>query len=274
MVHYALLDNVKNKLRLTDADETLNEELEFYLSDIDNYVNLKLRSLFGRVDHQGRDIILPLTEETNPPIDDGLISRAVDLAIGLFRKQQNNEEKLWENAVVDFETYLTDRFGWARDRDFRFTTPPLLTVQGSIPNRKLPDGTVKDFSKYIGEGEFITVNGFNFTDFKKLLVTFGGKGSEGDPDPLVTLPNQVDPGWFSDELGNFRGNQIQIPPGVAGNDENVIRVLDGGTTPGFNADGTEIVNEAVSTIPSNEAQIRVFVIPKSPRAFAVDAVLA
>jgi len=271
MVHYALLDNVKNKLRLTDADETINEELEFYLSDIDNYCNRKLRSLFGRVDHQGRDILLPLTEETNPPIDEDLISRAVDLAVGLFRKQQNNEEKLWDNAVIDFETYLTDRFGWARDREFRFTTPPILIIQGPVPNHKSSDGTVKDFSRYAGEGELFTVTGKNFSDFKKLVVTFGGKGSESD-DPLVTVPDQVDPGWFSDEVGGF-ANQVQVPVNVTGNSENIIRVVDGSQTLGFNADGTPIVNQEVAEIPPNEAQMRVFIIPKSAIELGVDAVL-
>jgi len=272
MVHYALLDNVKNKLRLTDADETLNEELEFYLSDIDNYCNRKLRSLFGRLDHQQRVITLPLTEETNPPIDDDLISRAVDLAVGLFRKQQNNEEKLWDNAVIDFEDYLTQRFGWARDRDFRFTTPPILLIQGPVGNHKSSNGTVKDFSRYAGEGEFFTVTGKNFSDFKKLVVTFGGKGSENNEDPLVTVPDQVDPGWFSDELGGF-ANQVQVPVDVIGNSENIIRVVDGSQTLGFNADGTPIVNQEVAEIPPNEAQIRVFIIPKSANEFSADAVL-
>jgi len=273
MTHYALLDNVKNKLRFQDTDETMNEELEFYLSDIDNYCNRKLRNLIGRVDHQGRDLILPLTEETNPPIDADLISRAVDLVVGLYRKQQNNEEKLWTNAVKDFEDYLVERFGWARDRDFRFTTPPILSVQGPIPNVKLGDGTIKDLSRYIGEGELMTVNGNNFSDFKKLIVTFGGKGNESDPDPLVTNPNQVDPGWFSDELGNFANNQVEVPVGVAGNDENIIRVVDGQITPGFNADGTPSINETVSVIPSNQAEIRVFVLPKIVDTFLIDAVI-
>jgi len=273
MVHYALLDHVKNKLRFQDTDERMNEELEFYLSDIDNYCNRKLRNLFGRVDHQGRDIILPLTEDSNPSIDADLISRAVDLVVGLYRKQQNNEEKLWENAVKDFDDYLVERFGWARDRPMRFTTPPLLVVQGPIANVKLADGTVKDLSRYIGEGELMTVNGTNFSDFKKLLITFGGKGNESDPDPLVTNPNQVDPGWFSDELGSFANNQVQVPVDVAGNDDNIIKVVDGQLTPGFNADGTQSLEQTGSPIPSNEAEIRVFVLPKIVDSFLIDAVI-
>jgi len=106
MPHYALLDNVKIKLRLKDADETLSEEIEQYLTDVDGWINRKLRNWLGFTDIHGNPIVIPVTEDTNIPVDDDLIQNATDLSIGKFRKEQNNEEKLWDNAKENFESYL------------------------------------------------------------------------------------------------------------------------------------------------------------------------
>jgi hypothetical protein len=248
--HYALLDNVKNKLRLQDADESLNEELEFYLSDVDDYCNRRLRQLLGSFDHQGNPIELPLTEDTDPAVDSDLVGRAVDLAVGLFRKQQNNEEKLWDNAVIDFENYLTERFGWARDRALRFSTPPTIVVTGSIGHRRVNQTDI-DYSNYLSEGETVQVKAKNFKNFHKLKVTFNGIDSDA-PDPLITNPDQVVVGIFTDKRGRNDNFTLVVPTGTAGKDENIVRV----------EDGTESTD--------NFVEQRVFVIPKIGDLFGVD----
>lgn len=252
MTHYALLDNVKNKLRLQDADETMNEELEFYLSDVDDYCNRRIKQLLGSFDHQGNPIELPLTDETDPALDSELIGRAVDLAVGLFRKQQNNEEKLWNNAVIDFENYLTERFGWARDRPSRFNTPT-INVEGTLGIRRIGQQDL-DLRNVMSEGEVVSVSVKNFKNFHKLQLHFSGIGDQTE-EPLITNPDQDSPGIYTDWRGTNDNFTLTVPAGTSTNDENIVQVQDG------------------TQQTDNIALQRVLVMPKFNGDYLVDSIL-
>lgn len=185
MPHYALLDNVKLKLRLVDADQTLSEEIEQYLTDVDGWINRKLRNWLGFTDVHGNPIVIPLTEDTNIPVDDDLIQNATDLSVGKFRKEQNNEEKLWDNAKENFESYLEDRFGWPEDSNQRVVNPTTIDYK--------PVDILLINSK-------VTVSGTNFRQFQVIQFFFAKQG-------IKTTPETV----FADVQGKFSKVEFIIP---------------------------------------------------------------
>jgi len=185
MSHYALLDNVKIKLRLVDADQTLSEEIEQYLTDVDGWINRKLRNWLGFVDIHQNPIVIPLTEDTNIPVDDDLIQNATDLAVGKFRKEQNNEEKLWDNAKKNFEAYLEDRFGWPEDTNHRVVNPTTIDYKPV---------------DILLIGEVVTISGTNYHQFQTITINFAGTNIETTP---VTV--------FADFQGKFSNVKIVIP---------------------------------------------------------------
>ncbi len=200
MTHYALLDKVKIKLRLKDADATLSEELEEYLTDIDSYINRKLRTALGFLDIHGNPVVLPLTEDTGIPIDDDLLQNATDLAVGKFRKEQNNEEKLWDNAKENFNDYLVDRFGWPEDTFQRVVNPTAIFATPTLANI----------------GSTITVSGENFHQFKTLEFFFDEQGVD-------TKPTTV----FADSIGKFSGATFVVPDNLTESEAFEIMVQDG-----------------------------------------------
>jgi len=201
MSHYALLDNVKLKLRLVDADQTLSEEIEQYLTDVDGWINRKLRNWLGFTDIHGNPIVIPITEDTNIPVDDDLIQNATDLAVGKFRKEQNNEEKLWDNAKKNFESYLEDRFGWPEDTFQRVVNP--TTISFSPVDILLI-------------GDTITVSGTNFRQFHAITISFAD--SEMDTTPVTV---------FADVQGKFSNAKIVIPDTLTESKAYVLLARDG-----------------------------------------------
>ncbi len=201
MSHYVLLDKLKLKLRLQDADETLSEELEAYMTDIDSYINRKLRSWLGLNDVHGNPIILPLTEFTNIPIDDDIMQLGTDLAYGKFRKEQNNEELNWENAVKNFEDYLVDRFGWASEENFRVDLPTTIDY---VP------------VDILLIGESITISGKNYHQFKTIQFFFNDSA-------IATTPETV----FADAQGKFKNVKIVIPDNLLVSKAYTLKAQDG-----------------------------------------------
>jgi len=200
MTHYALLDRVKIKLRLKDADQSLSEELETYLSDVDAYINRKLRATLGFIDVHGNPVVLPLTEDTGIPVDEDLLNNATDLSVGKFRKEQNNEELLWNNAKENFANYLIERFGWPEDSGQRVVNP--TAIQGT-PTLVVLNDT-------------ITVAGQNFHQFKKLAFEFAGTGVD-------TIPSTV----FADSVGKFSNVTFQVPDNLTEEKAFELKVQDG-----------------------------------------------
>ncbi len=200
MTHYALLDRVKIKLRLKDADQSLSEELELYLSDVDAYINRKLRTTLGFIDVHGNPVILPLTEDTGIEVDEDLLNNATDLAVGKFRKEQNNEEMLWDNAKENFQSYLLERFGWPEDSGQRIVNP--TAIQGTPTLAVL--------------NETITVEGENFHQFKTLSFEFAGQAVD-------TIPKIV----FADSIGKFSDVTFEIPDKLTEAKAYELKVRDG-----------------------------------------------
>jgi len=201
MSHYALLDKVKLALRIQDSDETLSEELEKYLTDSDTWINRKLRNHLGFTDIHQNPIIIPFTEDTNIPIDDDLIQNATDLAVGKFRKEQNNEENLWENAKENFQSYLDDRFGWVEDSPHRVANPTTLSY------------TPVDI---VLAGQVITVEGTNFHQFQVITIEFAGQVVDSTP---VTV--------FADAQGKFSNVKFVIPDNLTESKAYELKARDG-----------------------------------------------
>ncbi len=200
MPHYALLDKVKIKLRLKDADESLSEELEMYLTDADEYINRKLRGVLGFTDNNGNPVVLPLTEDTTIPVDEDLIQVGTNLAIGRFRKEQNNEEMLWDNAVEDLEDYIVQRFGWAEDAGQRVANPTTITASPTL----------------VKLGQQVTLSGENFHQFKLLEFFF-------DQVNIETFPVDA----FVDSVGKFSGVTFFVPDTITESKAIEVRVQDG-----------------------------------------------
>jgi len=200
MTHYALLDNVKIKLRLKDADQTLSEEIEVYLTDADSYINRKLRGALGFIDVHGNPIEIPLTADTIIPVDEDLVQIGTNLAVGRFRKEQNNEEKLWENAVLDLDDYLVNRFGWPEDSGQRVVNPTSITASVNTANI----------------GDTITISGQNFKQFQLLQFFFNESGIETSPENV-----------FVDSIGKFAGAKIIVPDNLTETKAYEILVQDG-----------------------------------------------
>jgi len=66
MTHYASLDMIKQKLRI--EDNTIDDELNIYMDEIDAFINRELEAKFGAFTEYGYPIVLPLTDSTNPPV--------------------------------------------------------------------------------------------------------------------------------------------------------------------------------------------------------------
>src|SRR5690348_1543597 len=93
-IHYAILDVVKKRLNIADTDETLDDYLEIFMSDVDNYINNELRKKLGSYDQNQRFITLPLTTTTIPPLEPEMLMRASALVVGRVRQEMSNDNNI------------------------------------------------------------------------------------------------------------------------------------------------------------------------------------
>ena len=93
MTHYASLDMIKQKLRI--EDNTIDDELNIYMDEIDAFINRELEAKFGTFTEYEYPIVLPLTDLTNPPVTFDLRQIAADLVEGKFRYKTTNDKTLW-----------------------------------------------------------------------------------------------------------------------------------------------------------------------------------
>lgn len=182
-IHYAILDVVKKRLNIADGDESLDDYLEIFMSDVDNYVNNKLREKLGTYDYNGRFITLPLTTTTVPPLEPELMLRASFLTVGRVRQEMSNDNNLLITAEKDFKDYLNRQFGFTRDTPFK----PVPTVTIS-PVNGAHSTTV------------VTVSGTQFGPNRIIQISFGGI-------VMTTSPAQV----ITDSNGNFSGVTFTVP---------------------------------------------------------------
>jgi len=173
--HYAQLDRVKLKLRMDqlpqDKQDTIDEELENYLNEVDEAINRELLARLGAFDEHGNEIEIPLTEDSNIPLDEDLILIATKWAVGKYRTEQNAEDELEGKAMVEFENYLDKRFGWGQGNRLHLTN-----LKTRI--RVVPFGT--------GEGGQFNVLANNFRNLSILEAKLGGKVIETIPKVLFT----------------------------------------------------------------------------------------
>lgn len=189
-------ESVKEKLRLND--DTLKEEMFLYIQEVDDLVNNRVRSKLGTVDFNGNDIILPLTVDGEPAIDEELKAIATDLVIGKFRLQTAEKPLIWDTAIKNLDNYLDRRFGYTRD--VRFRQVPIL----------IPDILVGTPSTTI------TIQGQKWVSNSLLKVFVDGVQVITNPTPSIVGVN-----------GQFSGITFQIPRTSPVNDVVEINVTDG-----------------------------------------------
>lgn len=182
-IHYAILDVVKKRLNIADDDETLDDYLEIFMGDVDNYINNRLRQKLGTYDYNDRFITLPLTTTTVPPLEPELCLRASFLVAGRVRQEMSNDNNLLQTAEKDFNDYLNRQFGFTRDVPFK--PIPTLTI---TPTNGAHSTTV------------VTISGTQFGPNRLITITFGGLNVTTSPAQIVT-----------DTLGSFSGVTFTVP---------------------------------------------------------------
>lgn len=154
-----------------DKQDSLDEELENYLNEVDEAINRELLARLGFFDEHGNPIEIPLTEDSNIPLDEDLILIATKWAVGKYRTEQNAEDELEGKAKIEFENYLDKRFGWGQGNRLHLSN---LKTRINVT----PFGA--------GEGGKFNVIARNFRRLSILEVRLGGKLVETIPSVLFT----------------------------------------------------------------------------------------
>jgi len=201
MAHYGSKIVVKRKLRIAQTDNSLDNEINIFIDDVDDYINEQLRHRLGFTDSVGNDVTIPLTAITTPKLDDKIRQIANDFAVAKFRFEVDNDDKLLQEAYKRLDHYLDHKYGWVSD-SFRVTTKVTL-------------------SAYTGaSSSSITITGENFRKNRILIVYF-------DSIEQTTTPAQV----ITHTDGTFPSSgtvTLTIPSGTAvGAYE--VKVVDGAT---------------------------------------------
>jgi len=181
MSDYAEYDSIKIKLRIND--DSMKEEIELYMQDIDSLINNRIRAKLGSYNIYDDFIVLPLTEDTIPPIPDELKAIANNLVVAKIRLQNSEKPMLWDSEVKILENYL--------DRVYGFTTNKRYE-----PVREL---TISPTSGPVGTT--ITIGGTKFMPSAKINFVFG-----------ATYPTTTPTTVISDTKGAFSGVTFQVPP--------------------------------------------------------------
>jgi hypothetical protein len=198
---YTEYDSVKVKLRV--LDDSMRDEIQLYMHEIDDLINNRLRAKLGSRNIYGDPITLPLNHLTIPPIPLELKAIANDLVVAKIRLQNSEKPLLWDSAVKVLDNYLERVYGWTRDTPFQ----PIRTL------------TISPLSGPIGTT--ITMSGTNFQPTTTLTIIFDSSNPETTPTPIVTdlkgvftnitfdVPaNQPDSGYAIKVSDQFGGEEI------------------------------------------------------------------
>lgn len=188
-------ESVKEKLRLND--DTLKDEMYLYIQEVDDLVNNRIRNKLGTTDFNGNDIILPLTVDGEPSIDEELKAIATDLVIGKFRLQTSEKPLVWDTAIKNLDNYLDRRFGYTRNVPFRQI--PLIVLDPALG----PPSQV------------VTIEGSRWLPNALLRITVDGI-------QVTTIPAQA----LTDENGAFSGITFTIPASSIVNEPAIIIITD------------------------------------------------
>jgi hypothetical protein len=185
MAHYTTLDTIKQKLRITDT--SIDDELDIYIDEVDNYINRKIRRRIGEVNQYGYPIVLPLTDETQPAITYDLRSIAADLVEGKFRLKTTNDQILWQNADKELDEYIDTRFGWAEGNNLRLQ--PTLTISPTTGSA----------------GSTVTLSGTGWKPRGEIYVKI--VDNNDNHQTMSTSPSAV----LTDDSGNWSAVTITVP---------------------------------------------------------------
>ena len=183
--HYSTYDIVKTKLRL--PDDSLINELQVYMTEIDTMINNKLQSKLGSYDSRGVALVYPLTLTTVPALDEELQAIANDLVEGKFRLKTMQKDILWNEALERLDVYLDRKFGWTENKGFR-----VIQTISFTPN-------------FGASGTLVTISGNLFIPNSTITITFGGLVVATTPSVVVTDAN-----------GNFSGVTFNTPVFASG----------------------------------------------------------
>lgn len=199
---YTEYDSIKIKLRI--ANDSMRDEIELYMQEIDDLLDNRLRARLGAVNIYGDEIILPLTSETVPELPLELKGIANNLVVAKIRLQNSEKPMLWDAEVNILDNYLDRVYGYIRGTAYR-------------PRRSI------SLSPETGAiAQVVTVTGSGFAPTQKLTIEWSG----GD---IVTTPTDV----ISDNKGSYTFT-FPIPAGTA-NGAYTLKVHDtfGGMVPNF-----------------------------------------
>lgn len=188
-------ESVKAKLRLND--DTLKDEMYLYIQEVDDLVNNRIRNKIGSRDFYGNDIILPLTVDSEPAIDEELKAIATDLVIGKFRLQTSEKPVIWDTAVKNLDNWLDRRFGYTRDVPFKQI--PLIVLDPAFGP----------------PSQIVSIDGSRWIPNSLLKITVDGI-------EVVTTPIQA----LTNGSGAFENVTFVIPASSIVNEQSVIIITD------------------------------------------------
>lgn len=175
---YSEYDSVKVKLRVADTDNSMRDEIQLYMNEIDDLVNNRLRAKLGTHNIYGSLIVLPLTSTTIPSIPIELKGIANDLVVAKIRLQNAEKPLLWDSAVKVLDNFLEKVYGWTKDTPFQ----PIRTMTLSPTS-----GVVSTV---------VTVNGTNFEPIADIRILFATVEEETTPDPIISTSTGTFTGTF------------------------------------------------------------------------------
>jgi hypothetical protein len=177
---YSEYDSVKIKLRIDD--DSMKDEIQLYMHEIDDLINNRLRAKLGERNIYGEAIILPLAFDTIPVIPLELKGHANDLVVAKVRLQNSEKPLLWDTAVKVLDNYLERVYGWTRA--VRYQPVRTLTISPST-------GAVTTV---------VTIGVTNYQPTAKLTVIFAN-------DTPITTPTEV----ITDAKGVVTGVTFAVP---------------------------------------------------------------
>ena len=175
---YAEYDSIKIKLRVDESDNSMRDEIQLYMNEIDDLVNNRLRAKLGTDNVYGEPIVLPLTSTTIPIVPVELKGISNDLVVAKIRLQNSEKPLLWDSAVKVLDNFLEKVYGWTRDIPFQpirtFTVLPTTGATSTV----------------------VTVSGTNFEPTAKIRIIFDAGEPTTTPDPIISTATGTFTGTF------------------------------------------------------------------------------
>ena len=174
---YTEYDEVKLKLRIDD--DSMRDEIQLYMHQIDDLVTNRLIAKIGLINIYGQAITYPLTHLTIPRVPLELKAIANDLVVAKIRLQNSEKPLLWDSAVKVLEDYLERVYGYTSSAKYQ----PIRTFVIS------PESGVV--------GATVTISGTNFQPTSKITIIFDSINPTTTPTSIITSSTGVWTGTFN-----------------------------------------------------------------------------